>query len=161
MVDRGYNRRISPMQWGFTMTTGYEQDFHRWTQEQASLLRAGRYAALDIDHLVEELESMGARERRELTSRLKVLLAHLLEWQHQPERRSPSWRATIKEQRLSIGDLLDDNPSLRPMLVEQITKAYRLGRLLAVKETNLEESQFPVNCPYSLSQVTDPRFYPS
>ncbi|MEA3639382.1 MAG: DUF29 domain-containing protein [Lamprobacter sp.] len=142
-------------------TTGYEQDFHRWTQEQACLLRSGQYAALDIDHLAEELESMGARERRELTNRLKVLLAHLLKWQHQPERRSPSWRATIKEQRLSIGDLLDDNPSLKPTLEQQIAKAYRLGRLLAVKETNLEESQFPVDCPYSRVQVTDLAFYPN
>lgn len=142
-------------------TTGYEQDFHRWTEEQAQLLRAGRYVALDIDHLVEELESMGSRERRELINRLKVLLAHLLNWQYQPERRSPSWRATIKEQRLSSEDLLDDNPSLRPTLDQQIIKAYRLGRLLAVKETNLDESHFPADCPYSTAQVTDPDFYPS
>lgn len=141
-------------------TTGYDQDFHQWTEDQALLLRSGHYASLDIDHLVEELESMGARERRELTNRLKVLLAHLLKGQYQPERRSPSWHATIKEQRLSIEDLLDDNPSLRQTLDSQIAKAYRLGRLLAVKETNLEESQFPVDCPYSSTEVMETEPFP-
>ena len=99
-------------------------------------------------------------ERRELTSRLKMLLAHLLKWQLQPEHRSPSWEATIKEQRLSLEDLLADNPSLRPTLPEQVTKAYRLARLLAVKETNLTERSFPADCPYAPEQVADPDFYP-
>jgi hypothetical protein len=140
--------------------TNYDRDFHAWSREQAELLRGRQFAALDVEHLVEELESMGSRERRELTSRLKVLLSHLLTWQCQPERRSPSWNATIKEQRLSLEDLLDDNPSLRPTLPEQVTKAYRLARLLAVKETNLPESAFPAACPYAPEQVTNPDFYP-
>jgi hypothetical protein len=139
----------------------YDQDFHAWTQEQAALLRAGRYGELDADHLVEELDSMGARERRELTNRLKVLLAHLLKWRYQPKLRGRRWEATVKEQRLSIQDLLDDNPSLRGTLDPQITKAYRLARLLAVKETNLEESHFPEVCPFTLEQVMDEGFYPS
>jgi hypothetical protein len=138
----------------------YDQDFHAWTREQADLLRAGRLTALDVEHLLEELDSMGSRERRELTNRLKVLLGHLLKWQFQPERRSRSWEATIKEQRLSLQDLLDDNPSLRPTLPEQVTRAYRLARLLAVGETNLAESTFPATCPYATEQVTDPDFYP-
>lgn len=139
----------------------YEEDFFAWSQEQADLLRAGHYGDIDVDHLVEELESMGARERRELTSRFKVLLAHLLKWQFQPHLRSRSWQATIKEQRLSIQDLLDDNPSLRGDLDQQTAKAYRLGRLLAVKETNLDESTFPEFCPYSRDEIDDERFYPA
>lgn len=139
----------------------YEEDFFAWSQEQADLLRGGHYGDIDVDHLVEELESMGARERRELTSRFKVLLAHLLKWQFQPHLRSRSWQATIKEQRLSIQDLLDDNPSLRGDLDQQTAKAYRLGRLLAVKETNLDESTFPESCPYSRDEIDDERFYPA
>lgn len=138
----------------------HDQDFHAWTREQAELLRTGQFTALDLDHLIEELESMGARERRELTSRLKVLLAHLLKWQFQPQRRSAGWEATIKEERLSLEDLLDDNPSLRPTLPAQIVRAYRLARLLAVTETNLAESTFPATCPYAPAQVIDPDFYP-
>ncbi len=140
--------------------SSYEQDFYRWTQEQANLLREGRLSAIDVDHLIEELETMGARERRELTNRLKVLLAHLLKWRYQPERRSRSWRATIDEQRLSLDDLLDDNPSLRLTLDEQLVKAYRLGRLLAIKETDLDEDIFPSGCPFALADVLAKDRYP-
>lgn len=103
---------------------------------------------------------MGARERRELTNRLKVLLAHLLKWHHRPESRSRSWRATIDEQRLSIEDLLADNPSLRPTLEDQLVKAYRLGRLLAIRETDLDDSTFPSVCPFTLADVLANDRYP-
>jgi len=139
----------------------YEQDFYAWTQQQADLMRARRYQDLDMDHLIEEIESMGASERRQLINRLKVLMAHLLKWQYQPHLQSRSWSATIKEQRLSLQDLLEDNPSLRTILDQLITKAYRLARLLAVKETNLEESTFPAQCPYPWEQIADETFYPS
>lgn len=82
--------------------SSHDHDFYRWTQEQADILRRGQFSAIDVDHLIEELEAMGARERRELTNMLEVLLAHLLKWQYQPEHRSRSWRATIAEQRLSL-----------------------------------------------------------
>lgn len=141
--------------------SSYEQDFYRWTQEQANLLREGRLSSIDVDHLIEELETMGARERRELTNRLKVLLAQLLKWRYQPQRRSRSWRATIDEQRLSLDDLLDDNPSLRSMLDGQLGKAYRLGRLLAIKETDLDEDIFPSACPFTLADVLAKDRYPS
>jgi hypothetical protein len=140
--------------------SSYDQDFHRWTQEQAELLRRGQLASADVDHLIEELEAMGARERRELNSRLKALLAHLLKWTYQPVRRSPSWRATIAEQRLSLQDLLDDNPSLRSTLGDQLPNAYRRARLLAIKETNLEDDSFPSICPFALDEVMAEDFYP-
>ncbi|AGA89447.1 protein of unknown function DUF29 [Thioflavicoccus mobilis 8321] len=140
--------------------SSYEQDFYRWTQEQANLLRQGRLSAIDVDHLIEELETLGARERRELTYRLKVLLAHLLKWRYQPKGRSRSWRATIDEQRLSLDDLLDDNPSLRSTLDEQLAKAHRLGRLLAIKETDLDEDIFPGSCPFALADVLAKDRYP-
>jgi hypothetical protein len=119
-------------------------------------LRRGHLTAIDVDHLVEELETMGARERRELTNQLKVLLAHLLKWRTQPERRGRSWRATITEQRLSLQDLPDDNPSLD----EQLRTAYRLGRLLAIKETELDDDAFPDTCPFNLDDVLTEDRYP-
>ena len=142
------------------MTSTYEQDFFAWTQQQSSLMREHQFDALDLEHLIEEIESMGASERRQLANRLKLLLAHLLQWQFQPQLQSRSWSATIKEQRLSIQDLLDDNPSLRGTLDVAIPKAYRLARLLAVRETNLEERTFPERCPYSWGQIGDSSFYP-
>ena len=89
----------------------YEQDFYAWANEQAALLRAGRLSEADIEHIAEEIESMGKTEKRELVSRLTVLLLHLLKWQHQPTHRGTVWRLTLEEQRNQIEDHLADNPS--------------------------------------------------
>lgn len=101
-------------------TTLYDQDFYAWTQQQAELLRSGTWERLDIDNLVEEIESLGRQQRQELENRLGVLLGHLLKWRFQPDMRSRSRTATIREQRQQIQDLLDDNPSLKPYLQEAI-----------------------------------------
>jgi len=138
----------------------HDQDFHAWTQQQAALIRAGKIAELDLEHLMEEIESMGASERSQLQSRLKILLGHLLKWQYQPTFRTRSWTATIKEQRLSVLELLDDNPSLKSILEERIRKAHPQGVLLAVKETDIDERHFPSLCPYSPDQILDLGFYP-
>jgi len=142
------------------MNTTYSQDFHAWTQEQAALLRAGHFTELDIQHLTEELESMGARERRELTNRLAVLLAHLLKWQYQPQRRGNSWRLTIELQRLDVRELLKENPSLRPQLPERIEDAYRKGVLMAAQETGMDKRQFPAECPYPGDELLNDGFWP-
>jgi hypothetical protein len=105
----------------------HHQDFYTWTHQQAELLRAGRFNELDTEHLIEELASMGARERRELGNRLAVLLAHLLKWQYQPERRDSSWQRTLKIQRIEINDLLADNPGLKKELEDIFAKAYQKG----------------------------------
>ena len=131
----------------------YQSDFHAWTLQQAALLKSGRLDEVDLEHLIVELESMGASERHQLRNRLKVLLAHLLKWRFQPDYQSRSWRATIKEQRLSLHDLLDENPSLRVTLDEQVRKAYRLAVQLAVRETNLDEAVFPQDCPFTLAEI--------
>lgn len=138
----------------------HDRDFYAWTQQQAELIRAGNIADLDLEHLLEEIESMGASERSQLQSRLKILLGHLLKYQHQPAFRSRSWIATIKEQRLSVMELLEDNPSLRHALDERVGKAYRQGVLLAVKETDMDERKFPSSCPYTCEQILDLGFYP-
>ena len=70
----------------------YDHDIHAWTQQMAELLKQRRFQELDVAHLVEELETMGRRDRQELVSRLKILLGHLLKWQYQPAHRSSSWR---------------------------------------------------------------------
>ena len=59
---------------------------------------------------------MGKRDRRELVSRLTVLLADLLKWQFQPQFRSKSWQFTLREQRTQIAKLLKDSPSLKKYL---------------------------------------------
>ena len=77
----------------------YEIDFYAWTQEQSALLSRGQWQSLDIDNLVEEIESLGKQQKQELRNRLGVLIGHLLKWEFQPELHGKSWRSTIVEQR--------------------------------------------------------------
>lgn len=139
----------------------YDRDFHAWTQDQAGKLKAGRLSELDIAHLTEELESIGATERREVVHRLAVLMAHLLKWQFQQDRRGRSWELTIIGQRLETEDVLDENPSLRPRLGEFFGKAYRLARVEAAKEIGMDLKQFPKEPPFTVEEVLGSEFWPN
>lgn len=139
----------------------YEEDFYAWTQEQAKLLQAGMWGALDIPNLVEEIESLGKQVRRELRNRLKILLGHLLKWEVQTSYRSKSWTATIREQRREILLLLSENPSLKPYLSEAVLIAYENAINLAIRETGLDESSFPIQCAYTVEQILDQTFLPN
>jgi hypothetical protein len=140
--------------------TAYQQDFYRWTQEQAGLLKSGQLAELDIQNLVEEIESMGRGERHELISRLRVLVMHLLKWQYQPAKRSPSWLATIAEQRASLETLMEDSPSLKAGLPETLEKGYSKARKSAALETGIPLAELPEVCPFSLEEILDDDYYP-
>jgi hypothetical protein len=142
-------------------TTLYETDFYAWTQQQAALMRNEELERLDLPNLIEEIEAMGRRERRELTSRLKILLTHLLKWQFQPDLQSRSWRNTINSQRAEISDLLADSPSLRPELAACIATAYPRACHQAQAETGLLAPPFPATCPYAPDQILDADFFPT
>lgn len=142
--------------------TTYRTDFYAWTQEQAALLEAEEWEKLDAPHIKEELESMGASQRSALTSRLKVLLMHLLKWRYQPEKNyGNSWHNTIDEQRAEIADLLEDNPSLHTELPTQFAKAYPRARRDAARETKLSLATFPIDCPWTVEEILDEDWYPS
>ena len=138
----------------------YDQDFFAWANEQAVLLRARRLSEADIDHIAEEIESMGKAEKRELVSRLQVLLMHLLKWQYQPDRRGVRWEVTIGNQRDALVDHLTDNPSLKARFPEAVARAYRAARGEARVETGLPEAIFPPACPWTLAQITNEDFWP-
>jgi hypothetical protein len=74
----------------------YDNDFYAWTQEQANLLRTGELHQIDWQNIAEEIEDMGRAEKRQLESRLEILVMHLLKWQFQPNLHSRSWQLTIK-----------------------------------------------------------------
>lgn len=131
----------------------YEKDFYAWTQKQAALLRAGKLSEIDIAHIAEEIDSMGRSEKRELISRLTILLLHLLKWDYQPERRGASREATIAVQRDDLADLLSDNPSLRAGLEVAVGAAYRKAVLMAVAETGVPRERFPEGCPWKVVEV--------
>jgi hypothetical protein len=138
----------------------YDRDFFAWTREQAELLRSGRLADADLDNIAEEIESMGKREKRELVSRLAVLLLHLAKWRFQPGLRSRSGRLSVEAQRLDLAELLADNPSLRPALSESLAAAWRRAALEAQRETGLEASAFPSECPWTPEQALDDAYLP-
>lgn len=138
----------------------YDRDFYAWANEQAGLLRAGKLSEADLEHIAEEIESMGKSEKRELVNRLSVLLMHLLKWQFQPSTRGTSWRLTIEEQRDRLADHLADNPSLKSTLDASIASSYRLAILGAARETGLDRTVFPSTCPWSFDQMMDEGFWP-
>jgi len=138
----------------------YDRDFYAWANEQAGLLRAGKLSEADIENIAEEIESMGKSEKRELLSRLTILLLHLLKWQYQPLRRVPSWRLSIATTRDRLADHLADNPSLRATIEASIGTAYRRARRDAALETGFREDTFPADCPWSFSQMMEDDFWP-
>jgi hypothetical protein len=142
------------------MQSLYEQDFYQWVQTTIKQLQKRDVTNLDWDNLIEEIESLGKQAKRELVNRLIVLLMHLLKWEFQPEKRSRSWLATIKIQRIEITKHLKNNPSLKPYLNDAIVDAYEIGILEAVKETGLSSQTFPSSCLYSQSEIVGDRFLP-
>ena len=141
-------------------TQTYREDYHAWALQNALLLREGRLSEIDIENIAEELEDMGASKERELESHLGVLLAHLLKWVFQPARRGNSWQATIREQRRRIDRLLKKNPSLKSGLDETFMDAYGDARLIAVRETGMDEETFPLRSPFSLEQTLSDSYWP-
>jgi hypothetical protein len=138
----------------------YDRDFYAWTQEQGRLVREGRFSELDTENIAEELETLGRSQKKEIRSRLKVVLMHLLKWRHQAERRSNSWRGTLLEQRDELVDELKDSPSLRSYPATVLDAAYRIARLEASGETKLALEAFPEACPFTIEQILDPDFLP-
>ncbi|CAK0748785.1 DUF29 domain-containing protein [uncultured Gammaproteobacteria bacterium] len=138
----------------------YEHDFYAWANEQAALLRSGNLAAAEIERIAEEIESMGRSEKRELESRLDVLLLHLLKWRFQPSLRGNSWRLTIKEQRRKLTRHLEQNPSLKAELNPVIADAFGDALIEAERETGLPENAFPTTCPWSFETIMDADFWP-
>jgi hypothetical protein len=138
----------------------YDRDFSKWLETTADQLRAKDYANLDWENLIDEIETMGKRERRSLKSNLVILLLHLLKWQYQADQRSGSWKGSIVEHRQRIRDELEDSPSLQPYLIEILDAAYADGRDRAAAETGLAVDWFPAECLYAIGQVLDREFWP-
>lgn len=132
------------------MSNLYFADFNLWIAQTTQLLREGRWQEIDLIHLIEEVEDLGKSERRGMTSQLTRLLLHLLKWQYQPQRRSDSWLDSITDARTQIELALEDSPSLRGYLAEQLEKSYQRARRHAAQQTGMDISAFPETCPYAL-----------
>ncbi|MGJ0559221.1 DUF29 domain-containing protein [Methylocystis sp.] len=138
----------------------YDQDFYAWANEQAALLRAGKLSEADIEHIAEEVESLGKTEKREFVGRLIVLMVHLLKWRFQPSLRGRNWKLSVDEQRIAIDAHLSDNPSLKSVIPEATALAYRQARIGAQRETDLDAAVFPDQCPWSFEEMMAEDFWP-
>lgn len=133
------------------MKTFYEDDYAQWAEEMAKKLEEKRFNEIDLDHLVEEVRDLSKRERDKLLSSIRLILHHLLKWNYQTQKRSRSWQITIERERNNLEFYLEDSPSLKKYLCQEwIDKMYRLARLDAAKETDLD---FPKECPYNLQDI--------
>lgn len=139
----------------------YDEDFYAWAMMTAALLRQRRFADIDIAHLAEELEDMGKRERRALESYIRNVTLHLLKWRYQPEKRGASWRQSIRNGRIEIQKLLRDSPSLAKEVSQMLADEYSAARADAIDETELSEETFPSQCPFTMEQVLDGKFWPN
>ena len=144
------------------MSTSYESDVVAWAKEQAEMIRSGRFDKLDLKNIAEEIEDVGKSEQRELACRMAVLLAHILKWKFQPQKRSVSWTLTIKEQRRLLVRRVQKTPSLSPMLSdpEWIDEIWVDAKALAEKETGLDIGTYPEVCPWPMANVLAPDWLP-
>ncbi|MBI5130625.1 MAG: DUF29 domain-containing protein [Rhodopseudomonas palustris] len=134
---------------------GYREDLHGWVEDQVALLKAGRLSEIDAVNIADELGDVGKTEYDKLQSAIRIVLLHLLKWDHQPERRSRSWVLSIREHRRRIARVLRDNPSLGPRISDGIVEGYEDAVDDAVKETGLTETAFPATCPYDWQTIVD------
>ncbi len=130
----------------------YEQDETAWLETMAELIRLGRLNEVDYPNLAEYLADMARRDRREVESRLTVLLTHVLKWTYQPDRRSGSWRGTIVEKRQELEGLLSGGV-LRNHAEALLADVYRRAVERAAAETELPSETFPAASPYTLDQL--------
>ncbi|MCC5617881.1 DUF29 domain-containing protein [Nostoc sp. CHAB 5836] len=144
----------------FTNSHLYEQDFYLWIETTAKFLKEGRFSEIDLGNLIEEIECMGRSEKHALASNLVVLLMHLLKYKYQPEKRSNSWKGTIREHRRRLRRTFKDSPSLKPYFQEIWTECYQDARKQASDETGLSLETFGVDSPFTADECLDEDFLP-
>ncbi len=151
-----------------TLASKYNTDFNGWVNEHIKLLKQNKVTEIDVKNLIQELEDMANRDRRELINRFIILIAHLLKWKFQlneltekwQEFEGKSWRNTIIEQCFQIEIQLENIPSLKSYLNEALVKSYPKALRLAAKETEKSIAIFSKTCPYSVENLLDEDFYP-
>jgi hypothetical protein len=132
-----------------------EADLYSWALRQSELLRAGRLSEIDPAGIAEEIDDVGDEQYDKLESALRVLMLHLLKWDHQPTMRSRSWTLTVLAQRRRVQRQLRKNPGLKSRLDEALTDAYEDGRIEASSETGLPLRTFPVTRPFEYPEIME------
>jgi hypothetical protein len=131
----------------------YADDLYGWVEDQIALLKAGQLSEIDATNIADELSDVGNEQYDKLESAIRVVLLHLLKWDHQPSHRSRSWVLSIREHRRRIDRVLRKNPSLKPSIEEAMGEAYEDALDDAMRETNLPKTAFPVLCAYDWETI--------
>ncbi|MBF0562412.1 MAG: DUF29 domain-containing protein [Alphaproteobacteria bacterium] len=141
----------------------YESDFYAWANEQATLLRTGNLSAADIEHIAEEIESMGKSDLRAMESSLARVIEHLLKLAHSPaEAPRAGWRESVAVHRVEFAALAEDNPGLVSRV--RLPVAYERGRQIAIASLTHHDgvngNALPATCPWSFNEIMDEGFWP-
>lgn len=142
------------------MVMKYEMDVVAWAKEQAQLIRDGKFALLDLEHIAEEIEDVGKSEQRELANRMALLLTHLLKWQFQPERQGNGWARTIKERRNGVLNRLEEMPSLKAKLADLKWRNGVWSDAVAQASDETGLACFPESCPWKMADVLTHEWLP-
>ena len=145
LANRIEARRVDPV---------YEQDWAAWVGHQALLLDQRRFDELDLKNLLDEVNSLASRDFRSWVSAIRLVLMHMLKWDHQPTHRVRGWVVTLVRERNEIEDGLETSPSYARRIEEAVVKAYRAARREAAAETNMSVESFPETCPYDWTAIT-------
>ncbi len=138
---------------GYFMKTPYEKDFYQWSVDQANYLRMGELGKLDIEHLIEEIETLGNSDKRAMVSYLTNYFMHLLKIQFQPEKHTSSWDISVSLSLRKFKRLLKQNPSFKRFLKEWVNDAYEDAKDEASKESGINKKVFPKKCPWTIEEI--------
>ncbi len=135
----------------------YDKDFVKWIDSQVGFLKKGDLDKLDLENLIEEIESLGRNDTRSIHSHAIILLAHLLKQEYQPEKQvdSNSWKTSILNAAMEIKLLIESSPSLKNELIKIYPKAYADAKQYASKQSGLDINIFPETCPWNIEEALE------
>ncbi len=141
----------------------YDQDFCLWIETTIKQIKTQDFDKIDWDNVIEELDSLGKSEKRELKNCLVVLLEHLLKlayWENEKEYNQRNWKGTIREQRRQLLLLLEDSRSLKPLFYENFPKCYSEARKIVLDKTNLSDNFLPIEIPFPVEEILNDDYLP-
>jgi hypothetical protein len=141
----------------------YDADYQLWLSHTVAQLKARDFSNLDLENLIEEIESLGRSEKHAISSYLMRLCEHLLKikyWEAEREVCFRGWKLEVRNFRLLIQEELEASPSLNSFLHDVFAKQYRNGRKLFLDVSDLSEKLIPEEPDFTLEQALDEDWLP-
>jgi len=141
----------------------YDTDYQLWLDQTVAQLKVQDFSQIDLESLIEEIESLGRSEKRAISSYLMRLCEHLLKikyWESEREMCLRVWKREVINFRLQIQDELEASPSLRSFLQDIFAKQYKNGRKLFLNASELDAKLIPETPDFTLEQVLDEDWLP-